>query len=205
MSETKTNLILIITMFLIGMCVTGGTYAYWTWNSTQTKNVIFNVGNLSEHVIYNEGESRFAGDFRESDNFCGGLSNTISFYKKDVASNVKIVATINMDVNRIESPIANSSQVYWVLTEGGSEDCVCSEEIDPSSNSSIVSSGSFNGVAAGSTIVLNEYMDINQEIELVTTEEKYTIWIWVSEMDGLSGSTLDTNIWTQFDLVDSES
>jgi uncharacterized repeat protein (TIGR02543 family) len=104
-----------------------------------------------------------------------------------------------MDVNSIGINIANSSDVYWVVTKGDSS-VSCSDGL---SGSNVLGSGTFFGKIAGETIKLAT------DIEVTTTEQKYTVWIWInSEGTGLgklSGETVDTNVWTQIDMVDPDA
>ena len=52
---------------------------------------------LEEYVVYDEGESKFVGDFKVSDTYQEGIHSTISLYKKEDAANVDLLATIKMD------------------------------------------------------------------------------------------------------------
>ena len=78
----KKNVLLLIGVFVIGLVFAIGTYAYWTWNSTEDKNIVFNVSKeLQDYIIYDEGESKFVGDFKVSDSYLDGVHTTVSIYK----------------------------------------------------------------------------------------------------------------------------
>lgn len=184
--------LLFITIFCVGMLITGGTYAYWTWSSSPNKNVVFNVSpGVESYVVYDEGDSYFVGDFKPSVNYCDGIKNTISFNK--TTNDVNLVATVNLQVNAIENNIKNSNYVYWVITSGDHNGCT-------GNLSDALAYGTFNGKSNGSIIKMLE------NVTVTTTNQKFTTWIWInssgSNLSGLSGQTLDTNIWTQIDMLD---
>lgn len=181
-----------ITIFCVGMLITGGTYAYWTWTSSPNKNVVFNVSpGVENYIVYDEGDSYFIGDFKPSANYCDGLNNTISF--KKTSNDVNLVATINLQVNAIENNIKNSDYVYWVVTSG--DNSVCSGNLNDA-----LAYGKFKGESNGSVI------NMLDNIEVTINNQEFTTWIWIdssgSNLSSLSGQTLDTNIWTQIDMLD---
>ena len=140
----KQSIILIIVTFLVGLLVTAGSYAYWSWQSNVNKAVSFNTSKeLREYIVYDEGESKFVGDFKTSATHTSGLHSTISIKKKPEASNIDLVATIFMDVNAIGTNMANSPALKWTVTSGNS-----------TSGGTILSSGNFVGSSNGKTLML---------------------------------------------------
>jgi len=199
MKENRRNIAMLLILVALVFDVIGGTLAYWTWYSTENKSVVFNtVGNVSDYIIYDEGSSYFIGDFKPTDSYCESVNTTVSFYKTEDAEDIELRATINMDVNAIGTNIANSSDVYWVVTKGDNS-IACSEGL---SSSIVLGSGTFYGKMADETIKLVT------DIEVTTTLEKYTVWIWINsngtDLSKLSGETVDTNVWTQIDMVDPD-
>ena len=180
----------IVTLFLLGLIVSSGTYAYYSFIASNNKNISFNTSKeLENYVIYNEGESKFSGDFKVSSTYTQGMHSTISLYKTSAASNVDLIATIKMDINEIGSNIKNSTALKWVVTSGTSTD-----------TGSVLAQGNFIGVNNGDTLTLVP------NIEVTTTETFYTIWIWLDEngnpSDELTGETLDVNVWTEINQVE---
>lgn len=199
MKIEKKKIILIIGLLLFVGLIVGGTFAYWTWNSTENKSIVFNtVGNVSDYIVYDEGSSYFLGDFKPTDSYCQSVNTTISIKKTAEANNIALRATINMDVNAIGPNIANSSDVYWVVTQGDNN-ITCSGGL---SDSIVLGSGTFFGK------VVDETFKLVSDLEVTTTEQKYTIWIWINsngtDLSKLSGETVDTNVWTQIDMVDPD-
>lgn len=191
----KKDIILFTTIFLILTMMVGGTYAYWQWVSAGETTVVFNTvsGDLSKYVNYDAGESKFIGNFQPSGNYCGGMSNTITFSKTIEAQTQRLVATINMDVNSLGEVIKSSDSVYWVVTSGGTS--LCTGNLNDA-----VSYGTFNGVLDASTL------ELASDIEITTSSKQYTIWIWVkntgTDINDLAGNTLDLNIWTYIDMLE---
>lgn len=186
--------ILFVTILCIGLLVSAGTYAYWTWTSNVNKSVSFNVASgIDKYIVYNEGDSHFVGNFQPSTNYCDGLNNTISF--KKTKNDLNLVATINLQVNAIETNIKNSDYVYWVVTSGDNNSCT-------GNLSDALNYGKFKNINNGSIIKMLE------NVEVTTTAQKFTVWIWIdssgNSLSNLSGQTLDTNIWTQIDMLDND-
>ena len=185
--EKKKIVLLTIVVFLVGIIATAGNYAFWSWTSTVNKNVVFNTaGNLRNYVVYNEGESQFSGELNPGNTYTTGIHSTISIYK---TTDVSLLATIHMDVNRIGEAMKKSPALKWVVTEGTSTNV-----------GNILAQGNFVGVNGGDTLTL--VPDIN----VTTTEKFYTIWIWLDSSlnpsSDLSGETLDTNVWTEINQAE---
>lgn len=232
---SKKYVTLFVTIFCIGMLIAGSTYAYWTWTSNTNKNIVFSTASgLEDYVIYDEGNSHFVGDFQPSDKYCGGISSTIAFSKTSEASNTSLVATINMDINKIEHNISSSDHVKWAVTYGDNN-IDCSGEVP-----TVLQSGSFKGLTSGQTITLmsdielKKYLKDNNGVSKEMADSlldksnanyndnlsnfrqnansnynMFTVWIWIdssgSGLSNLSGETLDTNIWTQIDMKESNT
>ena len=187
--KNKRKKYLIIALSIVAIFIFAGTYAYWNWTSSENKNVVFNTSkDLKDYITYDDGESKFVGDFQVSDSYLDGVHTTISM-KKDGAANVSLIATINMDINAIGETMKVSPALKWVVTSG-----------DSTNVGDVLSSGNFIGSNAGDTMVLLP------NIEVLTTEQKFTIWIWIDSSENpsadLTGETLDTVVWTQIDQVE---
>lgn len=189
----KRNVILAIVIFLILILIVAGTYSYWVWSSETNKNIVFTTAGTEDYIVYDEGDSHFIGNFQAYATFCESASATISIYKKSIAKDVDLMATVYMNINSIGNNISASNDVYWLITEGDSS-ITCSG----GTSSSIIGSGTFNGKSAGDVITLAS------DIEVTLEEKKYTVWIWVDSagdsLSSLAGEVIDTNIWTQIDM-----
>ena len=178
-----------IIIFIFILLIAGATYAYYSFQGTN-KNIIFNTSKkLENYIVYNEGESRFIGDLKVSNTYTEGIHSTISLYKTSEASNVDLIATINIDINSIGENIQNSSALKWTVTSGTSSNVI-----------STLASGDFVGADDGDT------MTLVTNIPVTTTEAFYTIWIWLDASenpeDNLTGETLDTTVWTRIDQAE---
>ena len=186
--EKEKIAIVTIVVFVVGLIITGASYAFWSWSGNINKNVVFNVAsNLKNYIVYNEGESAFTGELNVSNNYqTNSIHSTISIYK---TANVNLLATIHMDINRIGSNMKQSRALKWVVTEGTT-----------SNVGSVLAQGNFVGTNNGDVLTLVP------EINVATTETFYTIWIWLDSSEnpavGLSGETLDTNVWTEINQTE---
>lgn len=186
MNDKGKKILLVIVLLIIALV--GGTYAFWTWTSPENKNVVFNTSNgLKEFIVYDEGDSKFVGDFQVADSYTGGVHTTVSISKTASASNVDFYATIYMDINEIGTNLRSTPGLKWTVTKGDS------------TSTTVVSSGDFVGNSAGDTLTL--YNDI----EVTTATQKFTIWLWIDSSlnpsDELSGETIDSSVWTQVNQV----
>ena len=186
MNDKGKKILLVIVLLIIALV--GGTYAFWTWTSPENKNVVFNTSNgLKEFIVYDEGDSKFVGDFQITDSYTGGVHTTVSISKTASASNVDFYATIYMDINEIGTNLRSTPGLKWTVTKGDS------------TSTTVVSSGDFVGNSAGDTLTL--YNDI----EVTTATQKFTIWLWIDSSlnpsDELSGETIDSSVWTQVNQV----
>ena len=187
-----------ITLFLIMVLVSGSTYAYWVWNSESNTDVVFYTSKeIQEYIEYTAGDSHFIGDFQPTGSFCESAHTTHAFQKTMEALYIELRATIKMNVNFIGENTAASDSVYWVLTTGGNN-ITCEQGLK---TPYVVSYGKFTGVSSGDVITLKE------NIPITPSDQMYTVWIWIdgnsTNLSALSGETLDVNVWTQIDMLDS--
>ena len=181
----KRAILLSVTILFIGLFITVGSYAFWSWSSNTNKNIVFNTSKkLSNYIVYDEGESKFVGDFQISSSYTQGIHSTISLYKTSEAANVSLTATIHMDINNIGNVMKKSTALKWKVTLG-----------DSTNIGATLAEGNFIGVENGDTITLVP------NIEVTTTLTKYTIWVWIdaneNPSDDIIGETFDSDIWTE--------
>ena len=179
---------LIITL-VVGIMIAIGTYAYWSYESSNKKNISIQTSReLSNYIIYDEGESKFAGELKVGSSYLDGVHTTISIKKTNDASNLELIATVNMTVNAIGDNIKNSYGLKWAITKG-----------DSTSAGTLLNQGNFYGKNN------DDVIELKTGIEVTTTEEKYTVWIWIDGSENIDpkivGETLDTSVWTQVDQI----
>ena len=190
MSTKKQNILMVMTILFIGLIIIGSTYAFWTWNSNTTKNVIINTSDdLKNYVVYDEGNSTFSGSFEASNTYNHGMHSTISLYKTQEVANIDLTAIIHMNINQIGTNMASSTALKWVVTSGTSN--------NPGSE---IASGNFVGVNSGDVLTLVP------NITVTMTETFYTVWIWLdgnlNPSSNLTGETLDVNVWTEINQTE---
>lgn len=179
---------LIITL-VVGIMIAIGTYAYWSYESSNKKNISIRTSReLSNYIIYDEGESKFTGELKVGSSYLDGVHTTISIKKTADASNLELIATVNMTVNAIGDNIKNSYGLKWAITKG-----------DSTSAGTLLNQGNFYGKNN------DDVIELKTGIEVTTTEEKYTVWIWIDGSENpdpkIVGETLDTSVWTQVDQI----
>ena len=188
--ENNKYILFIISIALLILIFIGVSYSRWLWNSPTNESMRLNTSKpLKDYIVYDEGNSKFIGDLKASTTFQDGIYTTISIKKTLEAQKLPLSATINLNINSIGQKFKTLPGLKWVVTEGEST------ELNPT----VLREGNFIGTNAGDVVKL--YNDI----EVLTTEKKYTIWLWIDKSENtyneLTGEVIDTTVWTQIDQM----
>ena len=184
----------IIGVTLFVLCILGITYAIFQWASgtNNNTNVKLTVSkDLENLIIYKQGNSilETAGQTLEaSENYSGGISATIEFYKKPTTK--IIYGRINMEIlnmlsasNTTDANIKKTDTIKWAITTWTSSN----------TTETLLNEGTFNGKEIGNIFPLH------QDFELSTTRTFFKIYLWfdqnaVNEELSVSGELLSTEI-----------
>ena len=184
----------IIGVTLFVLCILGITYAIFQWVSgtNNNTNVKLTVSkDLENLIIYKQGNSilETAGQTLEaSENYSGGISATIEFYKKPTTK--VIYGRINMEIlnmlsasNTTDANIKKTDTIKWAITTWTSSN----------TTETLLNEGTFNGKEIGNIFPLH------QDFELSTTRTFFKIYLWfdqnaVNEEKSVSGELLSTEI-----------
>ena len=184
----------IIGVTLFVLFILGITYAIFQWTSgtNNNTNVKLTVSkDLENLIIYKQGNSilETAGQTLEaSENYSGGISATIEFYKKPTTK--IIYGRINMEIlnmlsasNTTDANIKKTDTIKWAITTWTSSN----------TTETLLNEGTFNGKEIGNIFPLH------QDFELSTTRTFFKIYLWfdqnaVNEELSVSGELLSTEI-----------
>ena len=184
--------ILGVTAFVL--LIIGITYAIFQWVSgtSNNTNVKLTVSkDLESLIIYKQGTSilETAGQtLNASENYSGGISATIEFYKKPTTK--VIYGRINMEIlnmlsstNTTDANIKKTDTIKWAITTWTSSN----------TTETLLEQGTFNGKEIGNKFPLY------QDFELSTTRTFFKIYLWfdqnaVNEELSVSGELLSTEI-----------
>ncbi len=184
--------ILGVTAFVL--LIIGITYAIFQWVSgtSNNTNVKLTVSkDLESLIIYKQGTSilETAGQtLNASENYSGGISATIEFYKKPTTK--VIYGRINMEIlnmlsstNTTDANIKKTDTIKWAITTWTSSN----------TTETLLEQGTFNGKEIGNKFPLY------QNFELSTTRTFFKIYLWfdqnaVNEELSVSGELLSTEI-----------
>ena len=184
----------IIGVTLFVLFILGITYAIFQWTSgtNNNTNVKLTVSkDLENLIIYKQGNSilETAGQTLEaSENYSGGISATIEFYKKPTTK--IIYGRINMEIlnmlsasNTTDANIKKTDTIKWAITTWTSSN----------TTETLLNEGTFNGKEIGNMFPLH------QDFELSTTRTFFKIYLWfdqnaVNEELSVSGELLSTEI-----------
>lgn len=174
MKKNKIRILLIAIMLIIGI-VTGGTYAYYIWHSSEGQKV--NIGftaapNLSCSAQGVDKVSASAASIIPTD--CTDSTKASHVIKKEITTivNGQGVAYTDMwlNVNEIGTYLASSKYFMYSLTTDGTN---C--------NSGIVSKGNFKDLTVGDKVYLLESEKSNNTTAAPTTKKTYYLWIWLDK------------------------
>lgn len=174
MKKNKIRILLIAIMLIIGI-VTGGTYAYYIWHSSEGQKV--NIGftaapNLSCSAQGVDKVSASAASIIPTD--CTDSTKASHVIKKEITTTVngQGVAYTDMwlNVNEIGTYLASSKYFMYSLTTDGTN---C--------NSGIVSKGNFKDLTVGDKVYLLESEKSNNTTAADTTKKTYYLWIWLDK------------------------
>lgn len=174
MKKNKIRILLIAIMLIIGI-VTGGTYAYYIWHSSEGQKV--NIGftaapNLSCSAQGVDKVSASAASIIPTD--CTDSTKASHVIKKEITTTVngQGVAYTDMwlNVNEIGTYLASSKYFMYSLTTDGTN---C--------NSGIVSKGNFKDLTVGDKVYLLESEKSNNTTTAPTTKKTYYLWIWLDK------------------------
>ena len=184
--------ILGVTAFVL--LIIGITYAIFQWVSgtSNNTNVKLTVSkDLESLIIYKQGTSilETAGQtLNASENYSGGISATIEFYKKPTTK--VIYGRINMEIlnmlsitNTTDANIKKTDTIKWAITTWTSSN----------TTETLLEQGTFNGKEIGNIFPLY------QNFELSTTRTFFKIYLWfdqnaINEELSVSGELLSTEI-----------
>ncbi len=184
--------ILGVTAFVL--LIIGITYAIFQWVSgtSNNTNVKLTVSkDLESLIIYKQGTSilETAGQtLNASENYSGGISATIEFYKKPTTKviygriNMKILNMLSI-TNTTDANIKKTDTIKWAITTWTSSN----------TTETLLEQGTFNGKEIGNNFPLY------QNFELSTTRTFFKIYLWfdqnaVNEELSVSGELLSTEI-----------
>lgn len=184
--------ILGVTAFVL--LIIGITYAIFQWVSgtSNNTNVKLTVSkDLESLIIYKQGTSilETAGQtLNASENYSGGISATIEFYKKPTTKviygriNMKILNMLS-STNTTDANIKKTDTIKWAITTWTSSN----------TTETLLEQGTFNGKEIGNIFPLY------QNFELSTTRTFFKIYLWfdqnaVNEELSVSGELLSTEI-----------
>lgn len=169
--------IVLLTITLI-LVVIGITTALFKWSTTTKTSVVVNTNGYDNYITYTKGVDTTNTSLEPVTTFSEGMHSTISIYKKTTATNIPLYAHFYLDINEIGTNISADNGLKWAITKGDE------------TSTNILASGTFKGSTTTSpiTLKLNEVLG--------TTEQKYTVWIYLIEEDITNEDIVGENLKT---------
>lgn len=182
------NLIIILALILITLVGIAGTYALFTWTSTENTELTMSIGNVADVVFINGPD--ITTSLTPVFNYTDGEKTTIQIKKKNEnPSGIKY--TINLNITSIDTPLIDSTFKYKLLKEND-----------------IVAEGDFSGASNGTVIELENdylfnttnftfylYIDSNEENSSDMMNSKFTGTISMTAENILTASQTITNLY----------
>jgi len=152
--ESKTRYIIIGLCLIIGM-ILGTTTAWYTWTSSMSTDVTFNIGGLT--ITYEAGYDITRQNLRPTSSKETGVTNNYAI-KKDITVSATKTAYLNLYLTAETLPeILSHESLKWEVYEG----------------STLLNSGNFSEVSEGNKITLLKETEINN------TTRNISLYIWI--------------------------
>jgi len=161
--NNKRNLYIIIGICVLCISLLAGTLAYYNTTLFNDLTVDTITHGLDYYINYSNGQDISGVSLSMTSDYSTSAANTsITFYKTD--NTYDIYGHIYLDVNEIGTNLATSAALKYTLVNNGN----------------VVTTGSLKDSAAGDSVL------VKANIPLETTEQIYTIYIWLDENDDMN-------------------
>ena len=137
MTKEKKFMMFGVILLLISLVWSLGTYAWFTWKSTNNTSISMGIGKLAD-VIFTSGNSISTSTLAPVYNYTDGEKTTFSINNKDT-SGTTIDYAVKLNITSIASELKSTSLKYVLLK-----------------NDTIVQEGDFSTITTGSTVIYSD-------------------------------------------------
>ena len=183
-------LLISLIVLLILLVIATGTYAWFTWRSTNNTSLTMNIGKLTD-VTFNSGNDISTSTLAPVFNYTDGEKTTFSINNKD-ASGTTLSYSVKLNITSIASELKSTDLKYVLLK-----------------NDTIVQEGDFSSIITGSNTIYSDsisssgttnfifylYIDGNGENNLNMMNKSLVGTITVEATDKESFATYITNLY----------
>ena len=183
-------LLISLIVLLILLVIATGTYAWFTWRSTNNTSLTMNIGKLTD-VTFNSGNDISTNTLAPVFNYTDGEKTTFSINNKD-ASGTTLSYSVKLNITSIASELKSTDLKYVLLK-----------------NDTIVQEGDFSSIITGSNTIYSDsisssgttnfifylYIDGNGENNLNMMNKSLVGTITVEATDKESFATYITNLY----------
>ena len=183
-------LLISLIVLLILLVIATGTYAWFTWRSTNNTSLTMNIGKLAD-VMFNSGNDISTNTLAPVYNYTDGEKTTFSINNKDT-SGTTLSYSVKLNITSIASELKSTDLKYVLLK-----------------NDAIVQEGDFSSITTGSTTIYSDsisssgttnftfylYIDGNSENNLSMMNKSLVGSITVEATDKESFTTYITNLY----------
>lgn len=185
------SFIVTLIILLSLLVVTAGTYAWFTWSSTENTSVTMSIGKASD-VVFKTGNDISTNNLSPVFNYTDGEKTSFSIINRDTTG-TSLKYTINLNITTILDELKSNSLKYKLLQ-----------------GSNVVNEGNFSTVTNNSTITMYSnklsvgttnftfylYIDGNEENDLDMMNKSITGTITVSVEEKETLAEYITNLYT---------
>lgn len=185
------SFIVTLIILLSLLVVTAGTYAWFTWSSTENTSVTMSIGKASD-VLFKTGNDISTNNLSPVFNYTDGEKTSFSIINRDTTG-TSLKYTINLNITTISDELKSNSLKYKLLQ-----------------GSNVVNEGNFSTVTNNSTITMYSnklsvgttnftfylYIDGNEENDLDMMNKSITGTITVSVEEKETLAEYITNLYT---------
>ena len=179
-SDKNKKIILLLVILTAIFTILGGTFAYWSWISSEAQktNIVFTVERTFSCAA--DGGGSITNNSAIVVPTLVNSNTSANYIKREV----KVTPTINesgktiymdlwLDINKLDSGLSNSTHFNYAFTT------------DDSYPTEATRSGNFNGKKVGDKVIL-----LDSETFSASTTDTYYLWIWL-DAEETSSDTMD--------------
>lgn len=113
--QNKTSVFIVMSLILIFLITISGTYAWFTWGSTENTELTITIGKMAE-VIFTSGNDITDG-LTPVFNYTDGLKTTFSVNNRST-SEESFSYTVKLNITTIPSELRSTAVVYTLVKDG---------------------------------------------------------------------------------------
>ena len=167
MNNRNKILIVVITLIIVFGVIAGGTYAWWSWASSDAQKTVVNFTATQDFTCSADAGGTISSESitvapTDCDDQNHAIKRIVNVYPTVTGSN-PVYLYMNLKVDAISSSLAATQNFKYALTTDAN-----------SCSTGVVNQGNFSGATVGTQKLL-----LKNKQYTTTTTDTYYLWIWL--------------------------